>query len=78
MIHAVYTDKDHPDTGQVCWEAQCGFTVVDSSSVVTASEMLRLGEFTGAAGKRILCADCMDVLVSLPSSVGGGAKIVQV
>ena len=74
MIHAVYTDKDHPDTGKVCWEAQCGITVVDSSSVVTARELLQLGEFTG--DRRILCADCMDVLVSLPSSVVGGAEIV--
>ena len=78
MIHAVYTDKQNHDTGQVCWQAQCGSTLVDSSSVVTARELLKLGEFTGAGGSRILCSDCMDVLVSLPSSVVGDAEIVQV
>ena len=70
MIHAVYADKQHQD-GHVSFAAQCGLDVVDGSSVVTASDLLKFGEFTGDAGVRILCPDCMDVLVSLPSSVVG-------
>ena len=53
MIHAIHTDKQHPDGGQVSWVGQCGAEVVDDSSMVAATDLLKLGEFTGAGGSRI-------------------------
>ena len=67
MIHAIHTDKQHPDGGQVSWVGQCGAEVVDDSSMVAATDLLKLGEFTGAGGSRILCSECMEVLVRIPS-----------
>ena len=68
MIHAVYTDKVHPDSGQVSWVAQCG-EAATATSLVSAWDLLNLRHQAKApaAMQWILCPGCLKVLDRSPT-----------